>query len=462
MANGKLEALLAEWRRKRLLILGLGVSNRPLARLLLEAGCRVTGCDRTDREKLDREVLDLEEQGLELRLGAGYLENLEADVVFRTPGMHPANPALEALRRRGAAVTSEMEIFFQVCPCPVIAVTGSDGKTTTTTLLAELLRAAGKTVWVGGNIGKPLLPEVGRMAPSDWAVVELSSFQLMDMDRSGHIAVVTNLARNHLDVHKDMAEHVEAKRHVFAYQSEGDILILNRDHEITRSFAPGAPGQVRWFSRRERPERGVFLEDGVIYRATPGGVREIMAQRDILLPGLHNVENYMAALAALEGLVSDETARQVARTFKGVEHRIELVREKDGVRFYNDSIASSPSRTIAGLRSFQQKVILIAGGYDKHIPYDVLGPEICRHVKRLIVTGATGEKIRQAVLAAPEYREGQPEILSITEFDQAVLEAARGAEPGDVVLLSPASAAFDRFRNFMVRGQHFKELVRSL
>ena len=206
----------------------------------------------------------------------------------------------------------------------------------------------------------------------------------------------------------------------------------------------------------------MFLEDGVIYRATPEGVREIMAQRDILLPGLHNVENYMAALAALEGLVSDETARQVARTFKGVEHRIELVREKDGVRFYNDSIASSPSRTIAGLRSFQQKVILIAGGYDKHIPYDVLGPEICRHVKRLIVTGATGEKIRQAVLAAPEYREGQPEILSITEFDQAVLEAARGAEPGDVVLLSPASAAFDRFRNFMVRGQHFKELVRSL
>ena len=432
MANGKLEALLAEWRQKRLLILGLGVSNRPLARLLLEAGCRVTGCDRTDREKLDREVLDLEEQGLELRLGAGYLENLEADVVFRTPGMHPANPALEALRRRGAAVTSEMEIFFQVCPCPVIAVTGSDGKTTTTTLLAEMLRAAGKTVWVGGNIGKPLLPEVGRMAPSDWAVVELSSFQLMDMDRSGHIAVVTNLAPNHLDVHKDMAEYVEAKRHVFAYQSEGDILILNRDHEITRSFAPGAPGQVRWFSRRERLERGVFLEDGVIY------------------------------LAALEGLVSDETARQVARTFRGVEHRIELVREKDGVRFYNDSIASSPSRTIAGLRSFQQKVILIAGGYDKHIPYDVLGPEICRHVKRLIVTGATGEKIRQAVLAAPEYREGQPEILSITEFDQAVLEAARGAEPGDVVLLSPASAAFDRFRNFMVRGQHFKELVRSL
>ena len=447
---------------KKVAVLGIGVSNRPLIRMLLARGIHVLACDKTPREKLDAEVLELEQAGAVLHVGEGDLDDVRADVVFRTPGMHPEIPALRRLRAAGAEITSEMEAFFEVCPCRIIAVTGSDGKTTTTTIIAELLKAAGRTVHVGGNIGQPLLCQADDMEPEDWAVLELSSFQLMTMDRSPHIAVVTNLAPNHLDVHKDMAEYVEAKEHVFAYQSEGDILILNRDHEITRSFAPGAPGQVRWFSRRERPERGVFLEDGVIYRATPEGVREIMAQRDILLPGLHNVENYMAALAALEGLVSDETARQVARTFKGVEHRIELVREKDGVRFYNDSIASSPSRTIAGLRSFQQKVILIAGGYDKHIPYDVLGPEICRHVKRLIVTGATGEKIRQAVLAAPEYREGQPEILSITEFDQAVLEAARGAEPGDVVLLSPASAAFDRFRNFMVRGQHFKELVRSL
>ena len=344
----------------------------------------------------------------------------------------------------------------------MIAVTGSDGKTTTTTLIAEMLQAAGKTVWVGGNIGKPLLPEAERMAPSDWAVVELSSFQLMDMDRGAHIAVVTNLAPNHLDVHRDMAEYVEAKKHVFSYQGAGDVLVLNGDNAITRSFAAEVPGQVRWFSRQGRPDRGVYLEDGVLYRAAPSGPQAIMAQTDILLPGMHNVENYMTALAAVEGLVSDETARQVAQTFGGVEHRIELVREKDGVRFYNDSIASSPSRTIAGLRSFPQKVILIAGGYDKHIPYDALGPEICRHVKRLIVTGATGEKIRQAVLAAPEYREYQPEILFIEDFDQAVRQAAGGAEPGDVVLLSPASAAFDKFRNFMVRGQHFKDLVRSL
>ena len=457
-----LQEYLTSLRHKTVAVIGIGVSNTPLLRRLLAEGIAVTACDRSSREKLGPLADELEAAGATLHLGEGYLDGLTQDVIFRTPGLRPDVPQLLAAQRQGSTLTSEMEVFFQVCPCHMIAVTGSDGKTTTTTIIAELLQAAGRTVHVGGNIGQPLLCQADDMGPEDWAVLELSSFQLMTMDRSPHIAVVTNLAPNHLDVHKDMAEYVEAKEHVFAYQSEGDILILNRDHEITRSFAPGAPGQVRWFSRRERPERGVFLEDGVIYRATPEGVREIMAQRDILLPGLHNVENYMAALAALEGLVSDETARQVARTFKGVEHRIELVREKDGVRFYNDSIASSPSRTIAGLRSFQQKVILIAGGYDKHIPYDVLGPEICRHVKRLIVTGATGEKIRQAVLAAPEYREGQPEILSITEFDQAVLEAARGAEPGDVVLLSPASAAFDRFRNFMVRGQHFKELVRSL
>ena len=462
MANGTWRAFLEQWRRQRLLILGLGVSNRPLARMLLAAGCRVTGCDRTSREQADREVLALEELGMELRLGPGYLDGLEADVVFRTPGMHPAHPALQALRARGAVVTSEMEIFFQVCPCPILAVTGSDGKTTTTTLIAEMLKADGKRVWLGGNIGRPLLPEVEHMTPSDWAVVELSSFQLMDMDRSAQVAVVTNLAPNHLDVHKDMEEYVQAKRQVFLHQKAGDVLVLNWDNEITRSFASQAPGRVRFFSRLERPDRGVFLEGGVIYRADDRGTVPVLAQKDILLPGMHNVENYMAALAALEGLVSDKAARKVAETFGGVEHRIELVRVKDGVRFYNDSIASSPSRTIAGLRSFPEKVILIAGGYDKQIPYDVLGPEICRHVKRLVVTGATGEKIRRAVVEAPEYRPGTPEILSIEDFDQAVRTAAGTAESGDVVLLSPASAAFDRFQNFMVRGCHFKDLVRSL
>lgn len=439
---------------KKIAVLGLGVSNRPLVRLLLDFGCQVTGCDKTPREKLDGEVLELEKAGCTLHVGENYLDGVEADVVFRTPGMHPANPAIQALVSRGAQVTSEMEVFFEVCPCTILAVTGSDGKTTTTTLVSEMLKAEGKTVWLGGNIGTPLLPLVRQMQPSDFAVVELSSFQLMDMKRSPARAVITNLAPNHLDIHRDMAEYVQAKTNIFRYQDESGILILNADNPITAAFRGN--GKTLFFSRQK--EADVCLVDGVICRHG----EKVLKTSEILIPGVHNVENYMAAIAMVDGLVSDETIRQVAKTFGGVEHRIELVRVKDGVRFYNDSIASSPSRTIAGLRSFPEKVILIAGGYDKHIPYDVLGPEICAHVKKVFLGGATGEKIRQAVISCPEYDPKALEITDCGSFEPAVRTAAAAAKAGDVVLMSPASAAFDQFKNFMVRGDFYKKLVKEL
>ena len=439
---------------QKIAVLGLGVSNRPLVRLLLEFGCRVTGCDRTVREKLDDEVLELERAGCKLSLGEGYLDNLDAQLVFRTPGMHPGNPALEQLRQKGAKITSEMEVFFEICPCHTIAVTGSDGKTTTTTLISEMLKAAGYTVWLGGNIGTPLLPQARQMSHQDYAVVELSSFQLMDMERSPERAVVTNLAPNHLDVHKDMDEYVEAKKNIFKFQNSADLLVLNADNAITDAFSGN--GITRKFSRQGSGD--AMVNNGVICR---DGV-EVLATGDILIPGVHNIENYMAAILAVEGLVADETIRQVAKSFGGVEHRIELVRIKDGVRFYNDSIASSPSRTIAGLRSFPGKVILIAGGYDKHIPYDVMGPEVCAHVKKLFLGGATGPQIRAAVENAPQYRPGCPEIVDCGNFEAAVRAAAAAAEPGDVVLMSPASAAFDQFKNFMVRGDFYKKLVMEL
>ena len=445
------EEYFASLRGKRIAVLGLGVSNRPLVRLLLEFGCDVVGCDRTPREKLENEVLELERLGCKLHVGDDYLAGVEADVVFRTPGMHPGNPAIQALKERGAEVTSEMEVFFEVSPCHLIAVTGSDGKTTTTTLIAEMLKAAGKTVWLGGNIGTPLLPLVRQMQKEDFAVVELSSFQLMDMRRSPQRALITNLAPNHLDIHKDMDEYVDAKKNIFRYQGEGDLLVLNADNPITASFR--GPGKTRFFSRLG--EGDVCIRDGVICR----GQTPVLPVSDILLPGVHNVENYMAAIAMVEGLASDEDIRQVAKTFGGVEHRIELVRIKDGVRFYNDSIASSPTRTMAGLRSFPEKVILIAGGYDKHIPYDPLGPEICAHVKKLFLNGATGPKIRAAVERCPG---DKPEMVDCPDFASAVKAAAEAAEPGDVVLMSPASAAFDQFKNFMVRGNYFKELVKEL
>ena len=453
--NTAFDEYFASLRGKRIVVLGLGVSNRPLVKLLLDFGCTVTGCDKTPREKLDAQVLELEKLGCTLQVGEGYLDGLQADVVFRTPGMHPNNPALAALREGGAAVTSEMEVFFEVCPCRLIAVTGSDGKTTTTTLISEMLKAEGYTVWLGGNIGTPLLPLCRKMQPEDFAVVELSSFQLMDMTRSPQIAVVTNLAPNHLDVHKDMQEYIDAKKNIFRFQTEQDLLVLNADNAITAGFTGN--GTTRFFSRREQVN-GAWTADGVLYRDG----EPILKTGEILIPGVHNIENYMAAILAVQGLVSDETIRHVAQTFGGVEHRIELVRVKDGVRYYNDSIASSPSRTIAGLRSFREPVMLIAGGYDKHIPYDVLGPEICAHVKKVYLNGATAGQIRAAVENAPEYAPGKPELVDCENFEAAVRLAAKEAKDGDIVLMSPASAAFDQFKNFMERGALYKKLVKEL
>lgn len=446
------EAYFENLRAKRVAVLGLGVSNRPLVRLLLEFGAEVIGGDRCPREKLDAEVLALEKAGCKLFLGDDFYRDMQAEVAFRTPGMHPNSPAVCHLRDGGARITSEMEAFFEVCPCPIIAVTGSDGKTTTTTLIAEMLKTAGKTVYLGGNIGTPLLPLTRQMQKDDLAVVELSSFQLMDMHRSPCRAVITNLAPNHLDVHKDMDEYVTAKTNIFRYQDKNDLLVLNADNALTAQMHGN--GETHRFSRQGK-KAYVRLCDDTIFM----GEHAILKKSDILLPGEHNVENYMAAIAAVEGLADEDAIGRVARTFGGVENRIELVRVKDGVRFYNDSIASSPSRTIAGLRAFPEKVLLIAGGYDKHIPYDVLGPEICAHVKTLYLCGATGSLIRRAVENTPM---PQPKIVECGDFDTAVYTAAREAGQGDVVLMSPASASFDQFRNFAERGNRFKKIVKEL
>lgn len=442
---------------KRALVLGIGVSNRPLIQLLLHHGVFVTACDKTPYDRLDPEVLDLERQGAVLHVGETYLNDLSADIVFRTPGMHPDTPAIRALCDAGAELTSEMEVFFQVCPCPIIAITGSDGKTTTTTIIGEILKQAGKRVWVGGNIGQPLLPLVHEMKPSDIAVVELSSFQLLTMDQSPSVAVITNLAPNHLDVHKDMEEYIAAKKNIYRHQCIEDRLVLNLDNEITRSFASSAAASISWFSMNHDCAH-VHCSDDIIFC----NQKPLMKVSDILLPGRHNIENYMAAICAVQGFADDASILHVARSFKGVEHRIELVRELNGVRYYNDSIASTPTRTIAGLHSFQQKVILIAGGYDKHIPFDNLGVEIVDHVKRLILCGNTAEQIRSAVLNAEGYGDGLPEIVVCDTLENAVSDAFLHAKAGDVVTLSPACAAFDQFKNFMVRGNRFKEIVSSL
>lgn len=450
-------------KNKTVAVIGIGVSNRPLIETLLKAGISVVACDRKSRDGLGEYASKLEALGARLQLGEQYLDHLDQDIIFRTPGMRPDVPALTAAAKKGSQITSEMEVFFEVCPCPIIAVTGSDGKTTTTSIIAELLRHAGKTVHLGGNIGHPLLVEAEDMQPTDIAVLELSSFQLLTMKtRSPHIAVITNLAPNHLDVHTGMDEYVAAKENIFLHQTANDLAVFNADNGITREQASRAPGKVRFFSREEEPEEGVFLRGDAIIARKDGVERQVMTRADIRLPGIHNVENYMAAIAAVDGMVSDDVIRSFAQEFAGVEHRIEYVRTLRGVRYYNDSIATSPTRTIAGLRSFPNKVIMIAGGYDKHIPFDVLGPEIVEHVKILVLCGATAGKIRATVLAAEGYRDGMPVILETDDFREAVELAAKFASEGDVVTLSPACAAFDKFQNFMERGRVFKEIVNSL
>ena len=457
-----LKDYLASLQGKTVAVIGIGVSNTPLIRLLREGGIAVTACDKKNREELGELAAELEAMGAKLRLGEGYLRDLREDVIFRTPGMRPDVPEFCAAIERGSVLTSEMEVFFEVCPCPILAVTGSDGKTTTTTLVSELLKAEGKTVHVGGNIGHPLLAEAGEMSADDFAVLELSSFQLMTMRKSADKAIVTNLSPNHLDVHKDYREYVEAKENIFLHQSSDGLLILNADNEDDVALAPKAKGKVLWFSRKQEVACGVYQKGDTLYYTENGESRAVLNVNDILIPGTHNVENYMAAIAMVQGLVSDETIRKVAKRFNGVAHRIELVRTLRGVRYYNDSIASSPSRTIAGLRSFPEKVILIAGGKDKGIPYDEIGPEIRAHVKELFLTGVTAEKIRRAVVDAPDYDADALPIHEFEDFKETILAASAAAKEGDVVILSPASTSFDKFRNFAHRGDTFRAIVEEL
>ena len=455
-----LDQYLQEIHGKRIAVIGAGVSNMPLVTLLRQAGLSVTVHDKKTADGLGEQYAQLTALGARTVLGEGYLDSLDEDIVFRTPGLHPEHPALQAVRARGGVVTSEMELFFRVCPCRIIGITGSDGKTTTTTLVYEFLKHAGRTCHLGGNIGKPLLPEVRQMQPDDLAIVELSSFQLMGMQFSPCIAAITNLTPNHLDYHKDFAEYVRAKTSIYTHQAPGDRLVLNGDDPVTRTLDIGPGRQILTCSKQVKPENGVYLRDGIIYIAEQGKDRALMRAEEIRIPGAHNVYHVMMAAAIVQGLCPDDDIVAVAKTFGGVAHRIEFVREFEGVRYYNDSIASSPTRTIAGLNSFDRKLILIAGGYDKHIPYDVLGVPICRRVKTLILTGATAPKIRACVeqAACPE----KPEIIDVPDLAAAVRCANAVAQPGDIVLMSPASASFDCFKNFMERGDLFIELVHKL
>ncbi|WP_312695223.1 UDP-N-acetylmuramoyl-L-alanine--D-glutamate ligase [Caproiciproducens sp.] len=449
---------------KRVAFCGIGGSNLPLIRIFAQHGAVVTARDRRTEEKLGETAVELKKLGVSLRLSEGYLEDLSEDIIFRTPGMKYYLPELNAARERGAAVTSEMEVFFDLCPCKMIAVTGSDGKTTTTTILSEMLKAAGKTVHLGGNIGTPLLPQIESIGPDDVAVVELSSFQLISMRRSPDVAVVTNVTPNHLDMHKDMREYIGAKKNILLHQNAFGRAVLNADNEITAGFADDVRGERLMFSRKHRCARGAWLnEKNKIIMSLDGRDYPVMNASDIKIPGGHNIENYLAAVCALWGTVGTDVMARTARTFSGVEHRNEFVRELDGVKYYNDSIGTTPSRTMNGtLKLFDRRIILIAGGYDKKVPFDSFGPAVVDSVKTLVLMGATADKIEASVKAAPQYREGNPKIIRVGSLEQAVRVCRAEAEAGDIVSLSPACASFDMFPNYETRGEEFKKLVERL
>lgn len=457
-----LDEYISSLKDKTIAVIGIGVSNAPLIELLLKSGCSVTACDKRSFEELGEEAELLKSLGASFKLGMDYLEGLDQDIIFRTPGLMPFDEHLLAAKARGSVITSEMEVFFYICPCKIIAVTGSDGKTTTTTIISEILKAAGYRVHLGGNIGHPLLCDTPDIHPDDIAVLELSSFQLHSMCCHPDVAVITNLSPNHLDKHRDFQDYIDAKRAIYSAQSENDTLVLNLDDEHSAYYRSFAKGKISWFSDKQPVTHGTMCKSGMLCRVVDGACHEIMPVSEIKLPGEHNVLNYLAAFAAVEGLADDDACRSVARGFGGVEHRLEFVRELRGVTYINDSIGSSPTRTINGLHAMKKRPIVIAGGYDKHIPFDGLGDELCRMAKRVYLTGATAEKIRAAIIGSSLYADSGLEVKMIDEFDDCVLAAANAAEAGDIVLFSPACASFDRFKNFEERGKHFKKLITEL
>lgn len=460
--DSKIERFFQGIKGKKVAFCGIGVSNIPLALLFAQKGAIVSACDKRVRGELGDICSQLEQSGVSLKLGSDYLQNLNVDIIFKTPGMRHDLPEFEDAKKRGTMITSEMELFFELCPCKLIAVTGSDGKTTTTTLISEMLKAQGFTVHLGGNIGRPLLPIIEEVQKDDIAVVELSSFQLMTMHKSPNIAVVTNVAPNHLDVHKSLEEYVDAKKNILIHQNCLSKSILNLDNHVTRKMVDVVNGQLVMFSRLQKVENGAYLDDGNIYMSDYGTLTKVMTHGDIQLPGEHNVENYLAAISAVWGLVDVENIVKVARTFGGVEHRMELVREVNGVKWYNDSIATNPTRTIAGLLACSQKIILIAGGYDKHIPFEPMVPTVIEKVKFMILMGVTAGVIRDAVTLSPNYNPLDLPIAFVNTMEEAVALANEFAQDGDIVSLSPASASFDKYKNFELRGKHFKEIVNLL
>lgn len=465
MVNDKLEEFKKYIKGRKVAFVGLGTSNVPAIKYLNRLGARITGFDDRDAQKLGDICVELESLGINLSLGEGYLEDLAGfDVIFRSPSARPDKPEFIKEINRGAILTSEIELVMEMCPGKIIGVTGSAGKTTTSVLIYEMLKAQELDCYIGGNIGITLLDKVEQMDDNTVVVLELSSFQLMTMKVSPNIAIITALAPDHLDVHTSVEEYYESKENIFKYQSKQDKLILNYDNDLVRNLRYKTQSQVKFFSAKEKLTDGIIIDDGKIKLAENKIRKHILNVNDIAMIGVHNQMNLCAAILAVEGIVSYENIQKVALTFTGVEHRMEILPEKNGIKYINNSIASSPIKAISSLYSFDNKIILIAGGIDRNLDFTDFAKAIIEKVKVLVLVGNTKEKIKETVLNQLEQTQ-IPVDLKLIEcdgFEEVIKKANQYAKDGDIVMLSPGCASFDFFKDYKERGNFFKKLVEEI
>lgn len=462
--NEKLEEFNKYLRGRKVAIIGLGISNIPLIDYMYNIGAKVTVFDNRNIDEIPNEIIDkITNYSMEFSFGTNSLSKLtEFDIIFRSPSCLPTVPELVKESERGAIITSEIEMVMKMVPCKIIGVTGSEGKTTTTTLIDRILRAGGYNCFLGGNIGTPLFDKISQITPEDIVVLELSSFQLMDMDVSPDIAAITNITPNHLNIHSSYEEYIEAKKNIFKNQDKNGILILNYDNDITRKFKNEAEGKVIYFSSKNKLDDGFIVDDGIIKECEDKLRKHVVNTNKLKIRGNHNYENICTALAATKTLVDLNTAVQSICDFVSVEHRLEFVREINGVKWYNDSASSSPTRTIAGINAFDEQITLIAGGYDKNLDYTPIAVPIVEKVRNLILIGQTSEKIFNAVKEESEKQNKPVPVYLCEKLDQAVAIAHKLAKNGEVVLFSPASASFDMFKNAYERGKIFKTYVNEI
>lgn len=462
--NEKLVEFERYLKNKKIAIIGLGVSNIPLLDYMYEKNAQVTVFDDRTKDKIPEDIIKkINDYSITYFFGEDSLSNLKGfDIIFRSPSCLPTTPELVEEEQRGALITTEIEMLIKMCPCKIIGITGSDGKTTTTTLISKILQENGYNCFLGGNIGTPLFTKLDEITPEDVVVLELSSFQLMGMDVSPEVSVITNITPNHLNIHKDLEEYINSKKNIFKYQNEDDVLIVNYDNEETRKCANEANGKVIYFSSKSKLEDGWIIDDGIIKQCTDKLRKHIINTKEITLRGMHNYENICAALAATNQFVDTKKAAKTIINFQGVEHRLEFIRELDNVKWYNDSVSSSPTRTIAGLNSFEEEIILIAGGYDKNLDYTPLAKPIVEKVKGLVLLGDTAPKIFDSVKEELEKQNKNIPIYICEDLKQTISIAKKIASKNQIVLFSPASASFDMFKNFADRGEQFKKLVNEL